>query len=114
MLTALAICVAILVDFTIGYSGWSLDYVLPSGIVLADTVLVICMICNRRNWQSYIMWQLFMILCSFIPTLLYLAELEHNPYLAFLPLIFSAAIFLGTLIIGDRRAYMELYRRFHF
>ena len=29
------------------------------------------------------------------------------------PLVFSAAIFLGTLIIGDRRARMELQRRFY-
>lgn len=113
VLGALAICVAILVDFTIGYSGWSLDYVLPSGIVLVDIALVICMICNHRNWQSYIMWQLLMLLCSLVPMFLYFAKLEHNPYLAFSPLIVSAAIFLGTMIIGDRRAYMELYRRFH-
>ena len=68
---------------------------------------------NRRNWQSYMMWQLLMILCSFIPAVLFWAEMEHNVYLAFSPLALSAAIFLGTLIIGDRRARMELVRRFH-
>ena len=45
---------------------------------------------------------------------LYRKELEHNAYLAFLPLAASAAIFLGTLIIGGRRARTELARRFHF
>ena len=69
---------------------------------------------NRRHWQSYMMWQIFMILCSIIPAVLFLTDMEHNLYLAFAPLVFSAAIFLGTLIIGDRRARTELTRRFHF
>ena len=35
------------------------------------------------------------------------------PILAVLAFAFSAALFLGTLIIGDRRARTELRRRFH-
>ena len=33
---------------------------------------------------------------------------------AFLPLTFSVFLFLGTMIIGGRRAKLELKRRFHF
>jgi len=104
---------AIAADMTTGYRGWSVDYVLPGGIVLANAVIFFCMFWNRKNWQSYIMWQLLMILCSLIPVGLYLAGLEHNPCLAFLPIVTSAALFLGTVIIGDRRARLELARRFH-
>lgn len=113
ILALIAVCSAIAVDFATGYRGWSLDYVLPAGILLVDLIIAVYMICNRRNWQSYIMWQLLMILCSLIPSAFYLAQLEHNPYLAFLPLTASALLFLGTMIIGDRRARTELKRRFH-
>ena len=113
VLAALSICITIGIDFAIGYRGWSVDYVLPAGILLVDVILIGCMIFNRRNWQSYIMWQLLMILCSLLPAVLYLTEFEQNPYLAFSPLAASLTIFLGTLIIGDRRARMELARRFH-
>ena len=113
VLTVITILSAIAVDMVIGYRGWSVDYVLPSGIVLVDIIILGCMFYNRRNWQSYMMWQILMILCSLIPMVLYLTELEHNPYLAFLPLAFSVSIFLGTFIIGDRRARTELFRRFH-
>lgn len=114
VLTVLAILVAVLIDMVSGYRGWSVDYVLPSGILLVDVIILICMVVNRRNWQSYLMWQLLMVLCSLLPMELYRKELEHNAYLAFLPLAASAAIFLGTLIIGGRRARTELARRFHF
>ena len=113
VLSAITVLSAIAVDMVIGYQGWSVDYVLPVGIVLVDVILLGCMVCNWRNWQSYMMWQLIMILCSIVPVVLYLADLEHNPHLAFLPITLSSVIFLGTLIIGDRRARIELRRRFH-
>ena len=113
VLALAAVLCAVGSDFATGYRGWSVDYVLPSGILLVDGILLGCMAWNRRNWQSYIMWQLLMILLSFIPLALYLLELEHNLHMALLPLALSAAIFLGTLIIGDRRARTELKRRFH-
>ena len=113
VLAVLSILSAVTIDFVIGYRGWSVDYVLPSGILLVDVIILGCMFFNRRNWQSYIMWQIATILCSLIPAWLYLVELEHKPYLAFLPLAMSSVIFLGTIIIGDRRARTELLRRFH-
>lgn len=107
------IFIAIAIDFLIGYRGWSVDYVLPSMIILIDIIILGCMIYNRRNWQSYIMWQIFMVLCSLIPVGLYIAGLERNPYLSGMPMAVSMALFLGTMIIGDRRAMLELKRRFH-
>ncbi|MBR6615972.1 MAG: zinc ribbon domain-containing protein, partial [Lachnospiraceae bacterium] len=71
------------------------------------------MIYNRRNWQSYILWQISMVLISIIPIVLYLMGIERNEYLAFLPMALSLSIFVGTMIIGDRRARTELKRRFH-
>ena len=113
ILALLSILSAVTIDFIYGYQGWSVDYVLPMGILVVDVVLLGCMYFNRRNWQSYIMWQIMMILFSLIPAGLFLFELEHNPWLAFSPLALSMAVFLGTVIIGDRRARMELVRRFH-
>lgn len=113
VLTVMGILTAVLIDFVVGYRGWSVDYVLPAGILLVDAVILLCMVGNRRNWQSYLMWQLLMLLCSLLPAALYLLELENNAWMAWLPLAVSGVIFLGTLIIGDRRARLELVRRFH-
>jgi len=100
-------------DFVTGYRGWSVNYVLPGSILLVDAIILGCMVWNRRNWQSYMMWQLLMILCSLVPAVLALLEIEQGWHLAFLPLVASCALFLWTLIIGDRRARLELKRRFH-
>ena len=113
VLVLLAVLLTVVVDFVTGYRGWSVDYVASGGILLVDLVIISLMIWNRRNWQSYMMWQISMILFSVIPAVLYPLGLEHNFYMAFLPLIVSTFLFLGTLMLGGRRASQELYRRFH-
>lgn len=113
ILTIIAVLMIIAVDFVVGYQGWSVNYALPAGILLIDSGIVILMITNRRNWQSYMMLQLFMILCSIIPFVFLLIGIVTVPYLALLAFAFSLFLFLGTLIIGDRRARVELKRRFH-
>lgn len=113
VLTLLAILFLIAVDWAVGYRGWAVSYVLPSAIILVDVAILVLMIVNRRNWQSYLMWQIFMLLCSVIPVALYAGGVIRSPYLALAALAASAFLFLGTLIIGDRRARTELRRRFH-
>lgn len=113
VLTLIAILMVVAIDFVVGYRGWSVNYALPSAILLVDMGILILMCINRRNWQSYMMWQIFMILCSIVPLVLYAVGIVTAPILAVLAFAFSAALFLGTLIIGDRRARTELRRRFH-
>ena len=113
VLTLIAILMVVAIDFVVGYRGWSVNYALPSAILLEDAGILILMCINRRNWQSYMMWQIFMILCSVVPLVLYAVGIVTAPLLALLAFALSAALFLGTLIIGDRRARTELRRRFH-
>ena len=113
VLVLLAVLLTVAVDFITGYRGWSVDYVASGGILVLDVTIISLMIWNRRNWQSYMMWQLSTILFSLIPAALYLAGIENNFYMAFLPLVVSGFLFVGTLMIGGRRVSQELYRRFH-
>ena len=113
ILILLFIILSIVIDYVSGNKGWALDYLLPLAIIGTDIALIVLMIYNRKNWQSYICLQLLMVLCSLIPIALYLLELEKQINLAILPMAVSAALFLGTIILGDRRARTELKRRFH-
>lgn len=113
ILTAIAILMVVAIDFLIGYHGWSVNYALPGGIILVDVGIIVLMICNRRNWQSYLMWQIFMILCSILPLVFSLVGVITDTIWATISFMLSLFLFLGTLIIGDRRARVELKRRFH-
>lgn len=111
--TILGVMYVVLIDEVIGFRGWSVNYVLPGTLLFVDAGIVFLMLINLRNWQSYMMFELFMILLSTIPLLLVRLEIITSPFISYLAFIVSILLFLGTVIIGDRRARMELKRRFH-
>ena len=112
-LILLAVVLLLGIDYLTGYRRWSLDYVLPGGIIAIDLALFILILINRRNWQSYMMAEILTVLLSIIPVVLVACHVMTFPYLAWMSLGASVFLFLGTLILGDRRARTELKRRFH-
>lgn len=113
VLAVIAVLMTVAIDFVVGYRGWSVNYVLPSGILFIDAGILFLMCYNRRNWQSYMMWQIFMILCSLIPLIFLMVGIITEPMPGLTAFAASVFLFLGTLIIGDRKARTELKRRFH-
>lgn len=109
----LATLFVIIIDSVFGFRGWSANYALPSGLMVVDVITVAFMFWNKRNWQSYIMIELMNILLSLIPLVLILFGFVTRPFISYLNVAIACVIFLGTLIIGDRRARSELRRRFH-
>lgn len=113
VLALIAVLLAVVSDFVVGYQGWSINYAIPITILLVDAVIVVLMIINKRNWQSYMMWQILMILCSIISLEFSVAGIASAPVLGEIAFAESVFLFLGTVIIGGRRARTELKRRFH-
>lgn len=102
-----------LVDALTGFHRWSLNYVLPAGVMLVDVLTILLMIINKRNWQSYMILQIGMIVVSFVPVLLCCFKVITSPGLSLIAMGVTIFMFLGTLIIGDYTARSELKRRFH-
>ncbi|MDE6222033.1 MAG: zinc ribbon domain-containing protein [Lachnospiraceae bacterium] len=113
VLTIIAVIMLVAIDFTVGYNGWSVNYVFPSGILLIDVGILTLMIINRKNWQSYLMLQIFMVICSVVAIILSLVQIITDPIVSVIALNLSLILLLGTVIIGGRRARVELKRRFH-
>ncbi len=103
----------VLIDWSIGYKGWSVDYAIPSIFLVADLAVLILMAVNFMNWQSYIMFQILFVLFSLIPVIFYIRGTITHPLLTFLAAGSSLLILIGTMIFGDRSAKNELKRRFH-
>ena len=101
------------IDWIIGYRGWSVNFVVPSAILLIDLAIVILMIVNTRNWQSYILMQMLTVILSGIILVLWKIGVIQYPVVTIVAAVVSVVMFVGTLIFGDRRAKNELKRRFH-
>lgn len=108
-----ALILVLVIDIETGFYGWSMNYVFPSGILLIDLIIVILMLTNLKNWQSYIVIQIVMIAVSCIPLVLWAMGIITSPLLTIIALAVSVFLFLGAVILGDRTARGELKRRFH-
>lgn len=109
-------CIAaymVLIDYVFGFTHWSLDYAVPAALLVIDIMIVIVMFVNMRNWQSYLLFQIFMILCSGVCVILSLTGVIRRPLMSYAAFGLSCAMFLAAFIIGGRRARNELKRRFH-
>lgn len=101
------------VDYLTGYRGWSVNFILPSAVIVTDIGILVLLFVNHRNWQSYMMVEILTILLSIIPVVLWEISIVTFPYVVWSAVACSVFLFLGTLIIGDQRARTELKRRFH-
>lgn len=101
-------------DLLNGNRGWGVNFAMPTAILLWDIALILLMLfINRRNWQSYLIDQLTALLACGVMLVLVWLEIITFPYYAIGVQIFTLLMFIGTVIIGDRKAREELKRRFH-
>ncbi|MCD8365311.1 MAG: DUF6320 domain-containing protein [Clostridiales bacterium] len=111
--TLLGVAVLLVIDLETGFGGWSLNYVLPAAYILVDITIIVLMLVNNRNWQSYIPLQILDIVFCVIPFVLYHFYLVTNLIVPLIAIVIAGLTFAGTLIVGGKRARSELYRRFH-
>lgn len=103
----------VVIDAVLGFQKWSLAYVLPGAFVLLDIAVVILMLVNGRNWQSYIPVEILMLILSLVPLILRQTGVVPGGYQAYCCFATAVCILAGTVVIGRRRAAAELKRRFH-
>ena len=113
VMTALGVFFVIAVDAVLGFYGWSVNIVLPGAIILLNIAIIVMIIVNRRNWQSYITSEILTVILSLIVLALIIPGIITFPLIAVIAAAFSILLFLGTIIIGGQRAETELKRRFH-
>ncbi len=108
-----AVIVILGVDAFTGFAGWSLDFAVPSAILAVDLALILLMLINRRNWQSYIQFQLLMAIVSTVSLFLIRFGIIHFPWLSYIAFLASVLAFIASVIMGGSTSREELSRRFH-
>ena len=105
--------IILMIDLQTGNHGWSVNFFLPGLIFFMNIGLFILMIINRRNWQSYMLYQIGVIFIGVVPLILIALRVVTYPLISELAFLSSVLVFVGTVIFGGRVARIELRRRFH-
>lgn len=108
-----AVILTVIMDYSIGYSGWSVNHVIPEIITLANISVLILVIINRMYWHTYVMNQIIIAVLGLIPGVLYLCGLIIIPIPTTIATATSIIVLLGTIIFGDKSIKSELIRRFN-
>jgi hypothetical protein len=111
------ICTSILtviMDNAIGYSGWSVNHVIPEIIILANVAVLILVFVNRMYWNTYVINQIVIAVCGLIPGVLFLCGLIKVPLPTIVATATSFIVLVVMIIFGDKTIKSELKRRFHF
>lgn len=103
----------VIIDIVTGYRGWSLRFVIPGLLLLADVVLILLMAIQPHRWQGFFMCQLAVGVLALIPVIVAYFGLIDNMFLAILACVIVWLSLAGTIIFGGKRARLELKRRFH-
>ncbi len=101
------------IDRLTGFDGWSVNYIIPQILILANISIFILMMINRMILREFLFYQLAMTIIGFIPIFLILGDVVTRPLMSFVSIAISAVILLGTVIFGDKTVKSELIRRFH-
>ena len=105
--------ILLLIDALTGLRGWSVDYAIPCVALFEVAAVLLMMLVNRMNWQSYFMYQITITFLSFVPLIFWKIGWTHHPLPTVLAAGVSVAALAATVILGDRSVKRELKRRFH-
>ena len=104
---------SVLADYVLGFSKWSINYVVPSILTLAGIAVLIIILVNRVHFQTYIIYQFIIGVLGFVPFLLFVFGVVDKPFMSIVATIVSALSLIGTSIFGEKTVRSELKRRFH-
>ncbi len=94
--------ILLLIDALTGLRGWSVDYAIPCVALFEVAAVLLMMLVNRMNWQSYFMYQITITFLSFVPLIFWKIGWTHHPRLTVLAAGVSVAALAATVILGDR------------
>ena len=108
-----ALILAWIIDMVTGYRGWSLRFVIPALLLLADVTLLVLTAIQPHKWQGFFMCQIGVWLLSVVSLVIAAFGFVNNMFLAVITCVFVWLALAGTIIFGGKKAKMELKRRFH-
>ena len=101
-------------DYCTGWHGWSIDYVIPIGCVVAMTILAITARVFKLNFGSFIVYITIAALFGIVPVVFYLLGMLKVVYPSVICVAGSMISLAALMIFEGDNMRKELKRRLHF
>jgi len=108
----LSIFFFVLLDFVLGFNGWSIIYAIPISLLSVDGIMIILMIIRINDWQRFIMSEIATFVLSIVVLIIDICADLGGVIFGLVVLVITGLILLGTIMIGSRSVSDEIKRRF--
>ena len=103
-----------IVDYFLGYTGWSLEIVFPVILSLGTLVLTVMILLDSKRFTDLVIYQLiFGIMGIFIVVMIYLDIIVFRS-IAIIGSYYSLITCVGLFFFADRQMMHELKKKFHY
>lgn len=106
--------ISFILDLVLGFSRWSINYMIPFVVLAGIIALVIFIIIKPMNFLAYFIYMLLIALFGVTLLILLWAGFvtEHLP--SVVTAFVSLLTIIGMFMFGDKSAKNEFAKRFHF
>ena len=106
--------ITLLIDYSTGYRGWSVNYAIPLIIILAISSISAIAMFKPMQFREYFVYQITTSVIGVLSILLVIFNLSTVRWTLIFAAFYSALVMLGMIIFADKKAKLEFKKRFHF
>ena len=103
----------VVLDWIIGYRGWSFTIAIPISIITANVTMLILLMSTFKIYARYIIYQLIIFVWSMIPFVLCLIGWVPMNILTIIATPIAVTALLITIILFKKEVNEEMKKRFH-
>jgi hypothetical protein len=106
--------IGFILDIILGFSRWSINYLIPI-LILAGIIALVIFICiNKTNFLVYFIYMLIIALFGLTLLILLWADIVTVEKPSIITAFISFIVIIGMFMFGDKKAKNEFDKRFHF
>lgn len=111
---ALVAIVVFLIDISLGFDRWSINYVIPFCIVAGSIILSVISIFKPKKYSEYIFYIFIIAIIGMIPLAALFSSLATVKWPCMLCVLYSFLTIIFMLMFSTRRFNNEIKKRMHF
>ena len=106
--------VGFILDLILGYSGWSIDYLMPILILAGIISLIVLTFIKPFFFENYFIYMLTITFFGIIQLVFLLTGLVNYKVISVITFFVSLLTVIGMFVFGDKKAINEFIKRFHY
>lgn len=105
---------SIIIDYFLGYSGWSLEIIFPLGLMAGTTIITVMILINSKRFTDLVIYQLMFGLMGIVILAMIYFQVILFRQIAIIGSYYTIITCVGLFFFADRQMIHELKKKFHY